>query len=177
MDTNDHRSHMRTATRPSSRIHGRWFLPDLQPLGEHAKAKPSVSVDPTSSHRLPRIAIIGGGMAGMLMAIKLQEAGLQDFVIYEKATEVGGVWRDNTYPGLRCDVPAHMFTYSFEPNPTYSSRFASGAEIKQYLQRIFHRYDLQAKTRFSTSIKRAVFEAGRCSVLAVHKVRKLGSCC
>ena len=70
----------------------------------------------------PRIVIIGAGMAGILTAIKLREAGYDDYVIYEKSDRVGGTWRDNTYPGVACDVPAHLYTYSFEPNPSWSQR-------------------------------------------------------
>ncbi len=65
-----------------------------------------------------RVAVIGAGMAGILAAIKLREAGYSDFAVYEKAGQLGGTWRENTYPGLACDVPAHLYTYSFEPNPT-----------------------------------------------------------
>jgi len=81
--------------------------------------------------RATRIAIVGAGMSGLLMAIKLKESGYRNFTIYEKKSNLGGTWRDNTYPGLKCDVPAHMYTYSFEPNPEYSSRFAEGKEIQQ----------------------------------------------
>ena len=63
-----------------------------------------------------RCAVIGAGMAGILSAIKLREAGLTDFTVYEKADRVGGTWRDNTYPGLSCDVPSHLYSYSFAPN-------------------------------------------------------------
>ena len=69
----------------------------------------------------PRTAIIGAGAAGMMQAIKLREAGFDDLVIYEKANEVGGTWRENRYPGIACDVPAHHYNYSFEHNPGWSS--------------------------------------------------------
>ncbi len=84
-------------------------------------------------------------MSGMLMAIKLKQAGLEDFVIYEKAAKLGGTWRDNTYPGLQCDVPAHMYTFSFEPNAEYSDRFAKGAEIQQYFERVANKYCVPEK--------------------------------
>ena len=79
----------------------------------------------------PRIVIIGAGMAGILTAIKLREAGYHDFVVYEKSNRVGGTWRENTYPGIACDVPAHLYTYSFEPNPDWSHTFAPGPEIQR----------------------------------------------
>ena len=71
-----------------------------------------------------RFAIIGAGMAGILSAIKLKEAGLTDFTVYEKADRVGGTWRENTYPGLSCDVPSHLYSYSFAPTPDWSHRFS-----------------------------------------------------
>ena len=76
-----------------------------------------------------RFAIIGAGMSGILSAIKLREAGYTDFTIYEKAESIGGTWRENTYPGIACDVPSHLYSYSFEPNPQWSHRFSPGAEI------------------------------------------------
>ena len=79
-----------------------------------------------------RFAIIGAGMAGILSAIKLQEAGLTDFAIYEKADRVGGTWRENTYPGLSCDVPSHLYSYSFAPTPDWSHRYSAGEEIQAY---------------------------------------------
>jgi cation diffusion facilitator CzcD-associated flavoprotein CzcO len=79
----------------------------------------------------PRIVIIGAGMAGILSVIKLREAGYRNFVVYEKSDRIGGTWRENTYPGIACDVPAHLYTYSFEPNPDWSNTFATGAEIQR----------------------------------------------
>lgn len=106
----------------------------------------------------PRIVIIGAGMSGLLMAIKLKEAGLDNFILCEKGTDVGGVWRDNTYPGLKCDIPAHMYTYSFESNPSYKQRFAAGSEIRSYLERVAVKFDLRSKIRFGKSIESAVFD-------------------
>ena len=63
------------------------------------------------------VAILGAGFAGLCMAIKLQAAGRHDFVVFEKAARLGGTWRDNTYPGCACDVPAHLYSYSFAQNP------------------------------------------------------------
>jgi cation diffusion facilitator CzcD-associated flavoprotein CzcO len=77
-----------------------------------------------------RFAVIGAGMSGVLTAIKLREAGYRDFVVYEKADRLGGTWRENTYPGIACDVPSHLYSYSFEPNPDWSHRFSPGPEIQ-----------------------------------------------
>ena len=84
----------------------------------------------------PRIVIIGAGMAGILSAIKFREAGYDNFIIYEKSDALGGTWRANTYPGLACDVPAHSYTYSFEPNPDWSQVFAPGPEIRAYFENV-----------------------------------------
>ena len=85
------------------------------------------------AERAVRVAVIGGGMSGILAAIRLQEAGIYDFTVYEKAGSLGGTWRDNDYPGLSCDIPSHVYSYSFAPNPNWSHRFAPGAEIRDYL--------------------------------------------
>ena len=74
-----------------------------------------------------RFLVIGAGMSGILAAIKLREAGHGDVVVLEKADRLGGTWRDNRYPGLTCDVPAHAYTYSFAPNPEWT-RFFAGAD-------------------------------------------------
>ncbi len=86
------------------------------------------------------ICIIGAGMSGLLMGIRLQKAGKR-FRIYEKATSVGGTWRENTYPGLSCDVPSFFYSYSFEPNLDWSHRFSPGSEIRGYFDRIAERYE------------------------------------
>ena len=73
-----------------------------------------------------RVVVLGAGMAGILAGIKLQEAGLTNIAIYEKADRVGGTWRENTYPGLTCDVPSHHYTYTFERNPDWSRHLPPG---------------------------------------------------
>lgn len=98
------------------------------------------------------IAIIGGGFAGICMAIKLIEAGRHDFVIYEKAADFGGTWRDNTYPGCSCDVPSHLYSLSFAQQSGWSRRFASQAEILAYLQDVARRHGIEKHVRFQTPI-------------------------
>ena len=83
----------------------------------------------------PAIVIIGSGFAGLCMAIRLKQAGYDDFVILEKNDDLGGTWRDNTYPGCACDVPSHMYSFSFELNPDWSRMFAPQQEIWEYLRR------------------------------------------
>ena len=85
-------------------------------------------------------------MAGILSGVKLHEAGITDFTIYEKARRLGGTWRENTYPGLACDVPSHLYSYSFAPNPEWSHRFSPGDEIRAYFERVAHDHGLDACT-------------------------------
>lgn len=87
-----------------------------------------------------RVVVIGAGMAGILAGIKLQEAGFTDIAIYEKADRIGGTWRENTYPGLTCDVPSHHYTYSFERNPDWTRHLPPGAEIQCYFERTTAKY-------------------------------------
>src|SRR5260370_7222872 len=89
-----------------------------------------------------RYIIIGAGMAGILAAIRLKQRGETNFVIYEKGDSVGGTWRENTYPGLSCDTPAHSYCYSFALNPDWSAYFAPGREIKAYFESVARRYGL-----------------------------------
>jgi cation diffusion facilitator CzcD-associated flavoprotein CzcO len=96
----------------------------------------------------PRFIIIGAGMSGILSAIKLQEAGLDDFAIYEKADRLGGTWRENTYPGIACDVPSHLYSYSFAPNPEWSHRFSPGAEIQAYFEDVAQRYGVASRIQY-----------------------------
>lgn len=106
----------------------------------------------TQSGGEPSILIIGAGMSGLLAAIRLQREGFDNFRIYEKAADLGGTWRENTYPGIACDIASHYFTYRFEPNPTWSSRLPQGSEIQQYLQGVASKYDLRRRISFGREI-------------------------
>ena len=99
-----------------------------------------------------KVAIIGAGMSGILAAIKLKEFGIKDITIFEKGDGVGGTWRDNSYPGLHCDVPSHHYTYSFERNPNWSNYYSSGPEIRKYFEGIFFKNDLDQICLFKTEI-------------------------
>jgi cation diffusion facilitator CzcD-associated flavoprotein CzcO len=111
-----------------------------------------------------RFIIIGAGMSGILAAIKLKEAGLHDLVIYEKADRLGGTWRENTYAGVTCDVPSHLYSYSFALNPDWSRRFAPGAEIQAYFESIAHRYEVDARIQYGKEVTRCRYEDGRWAV-------------
>lgn len=119
--------------------------------------------DPAATHRPgsardPRILIVGAGMSGMLLGILLNRAGIKSFRILEKAAKIGGTWRENSYPGLTCDVPAYMYTYSFEPNPEWSHRFARGPEIQAYFERVYKKYELEKVVRCNAEVKSARYE-------------------
>lgn len=107
-----------------------------------------------------RVAVIGAGMSGILAAIKLRERG-DEVVVYEKADRLGGTWRDNTYPGLSCDVPSHVYAYSFELKGDWTRRFSPGAEIQGYFEGVAEKYGITKLIRFNSRIERATFEDGR----------------
>ena len=98
------------------------------------------------------IGIMGAGFAGICMGIQLKRAGIHDFVIVEKADDVGGTWRDNTYPGAACDVPSHLYCYSFEPNPDWSRSYAPQEEIQDYIRHCVDKHELLPHIRFNTEI-------------------------
>ncbi len=111
--------------------------------------------DPTGAGQVEpelRFAVIGAGMAGILSAIKLTEAGITNFTVYEKADRVGGTWRENTYPGLSCDVPSHLYTFSFAQNPEWSHIYSPGGEIQAYLENVALRYDVTRSIRFGDEV-------------------------
>lgn len=106
-----------------------------------------------------RVAVIGAGMAGILSAIRLRERGLA-CVVFEKADQVGGTWRENTYPGLSCDVPAHSYTYTFARNPDWSRWYAEGPEIQLYFERIADEYGVTPLIRFGDEVTQLEFADG-----------------
>lgn len=102
-----------------------------------------------------RVLVIGAGFAGIGMAVRLRQAGYDDFVVLERADEVGGTWRDNTYPGCRCDVPSHLYSFSFALNPDWSSTFSSQPEIEAYLQRVADDFGIRPYLRFGHTVEAA----------------------
>ena len=115
----------------------------------------------TNSVKNPSVAVIGAGMTGILMAIRLREAGIDDITILEKASKVGGTWRENTYPGVACDVPAHMYTYSFKGNPEWEHRFAHGGEIQAYFEKVSAEYGVTDQIRFNESLDQCNYRNGK----------------
>jgi cation diffusion facilitator CzcD-associated flavoprotein CzcO len=108
-----------------------------------------------------RFAVIGAGMAGILAAIRLREAGFGDVVVYEKADRLGGTWRENTYPGLSCDVPSHFYSYSFALNPEWTHRYSPGPEILAYFEDVARRWEVDPLIRYGREVTRCAFERGR----------------
>lgn len=104
------------------------------------------------------IAIIGAGFGGIGMAIQLLKAGIDSFTIFERAGEIGGTWRDNTYPGAACDVPSHAYSLSFEPNPNWSRKFSPSAEIQSYLLGLVEKWRLRDRMRLGTAVTDARFD-------------------
>jgi cation diffusion facilitator CzcD-associated flavoprotein CzcO len=101
------------------------------------------------------VAVIGTGFGGLGVAIALQKAGHRDFVLLERAAAVGGTWRDNSYPGCTCDVPSHLYSFSFAPNPDWTRSFSRQPEIWDYLERVTDRYGLRRKIRFGVAVTEA----------------------
>ena len=105
-----------------------------------------------------RVAIVGSGFAGLGMAIRLKQAGMHDFVVLERAHDVGGTWRDNSYPGCQCDVPSHLYSFSFAPNPGWTRTFSNQPEIFDYLRRCSEEYGITPHIRFGHRVDSAHWE-------------------
>ena len=107
------------------------------------------------------VAIIGAGMSGLCMAAKLQDAGVDTFTIFEKADEVGGTWRDNTYPGLHCDVPSRFYSYTFRSNPDWTRLLPPGAEVQTYFRQVATERGVRPHIRFGTEVTSAEHRDGQ----------------
>lgn len=108
-----------------------------------------------------RVAIIGAGMAGIASVVKLREAGLSDLTVFEKAGDVGGTWRENTYPGIACDVPSHLYSYSFAPNPDWTHTFSPGEEIQRYFREVAREHGVYDLCRFGDEVASLHYGDGR----------------
>jgi cation diffusion facilitator CzcD-associated flavoprotein CzcO len=108
-----------------------------------------------------RVAVIGAGMAGIASVIELRRAGIADVTVFEKAEEVGGTWRENTYPGIACDVPSHLYSYSFAPNPDWSHTFSPGEEIQRYFCEVAREQGVYGACRFGDEVTSLHYGDGR----------------
>ena len=95
-------------------------------------------------NRQPSIAIIGAGMSGIAAVVKLRQAGYTDLTVYEKTDRVGGTWRENTYPGLSCDVPSRWYSFTFALNPDWTHRYSYGPEIQAYMEQVAEDFDVKS---------------------------------
>ncbi|MFD4430635.1 flavin-containing monooxygenase, partial [Nocardia sp. NPDC058497] len=107
------------------------------------------------------IVVIGAGFGGIGLAIKLREAGFDDLVILERAADLGGTWQANTYPGSACDVPSHLYSYSFAPNPDWSRTYGQQAEILGYIRDVATKFDVVDHIRLNTELLEAHWDEDR----------------
>ncbi|SEQ97897.1 Predicted flavoprotein CzcO associated with the cation diffusion facilitator CzcD [Solimonas aquatica] len=121
-----------------------------------------------------KVAIIGAGFGGLGMAYALKQAGIEDFVMLEKSGGLGGTWRENTYPGCGCDVPSHLYSFSFEPHYPWSRRYAQQPEILAYQQHVARKYRLDAHIRYHSEVSEARYdEASALWLLQLKDGRRL----
>ena len=104
------------------------------------------------------IAVVGAGFGGVGAAVMLRRAGYTNMTVFERGERVGGVWHHNTYPGAACDVPSHLYEFSFEPNPRWSRRYAPQAEIQAYLEDVARRYGVLDRIKTGTEVTRATWD-------------------
>ncbi len=102
-----------------------------------------------------RVAIVGSGFSGLGMAVRLKQEGIDDFVVLERAENLGGTWRENTYPGCACDVPSHLYSFSFAPNPDWSRTFSPQPEIWEYLRRVSRDHGIDPHIRYRHEVTSA----------------------
>jgi cation diffusion facilitator CzcD-associated flavoprotein CzcO len=99
------------------------------------------------------VAVVGGGLGGVGAAVMLHRAGYDDVTVFERGERVGGVWHHNTYPGAACDVPSHLYEFSFAANPKWSRRYATQPEIQAYVEEVARRYGVLDRVRTSTEVR------------------------
>ncbi|MGE2721739.1 flavin-containing monooxygenase [Mycolicibacterium celeriflavum] len=105
-----------------------------------------------------RVAIVGSGFSGLGAAVRLDEAGHRDFIVLERGNDVGGTWRDNTYPGAACDVPSHLYSYSFALNPSWTRSFSTQDEIEEYIRGVANRAGVLDRHVFGCEVTRAAWQ-------------------
>jgi cation diffusion facilitator CzcD-associated flavoprotein CzcO len=116
------------------------------------------SIQTSTGVPTPRVAILGAGAGGLCMAMQLQDAGIHSFTMYEKSDGVGGTWRDNTYPGAACDVPSHLYSFSFSPKTDWTRKFPEQPEILGYFESLVDTHGLGPHLRLNTAVVAATWE-------------------
>ncbi|MET8448748.1 NAD(P)/FAD-dependent oxidoreductase [Streptomyces sp. NPDC005209] len=114
-----------------------------------------------AEHEHVRVAVIGSGFGGLGAAVRLRREGITDFVVLERADSVGGTWRDNSYPGCACDVPSHLYSFSFAPNPDWPRTFSGQEHIRAYLEHVTDVFHLRPHIRFGAEVKRMTWDPER----------------
>ncbi|MFC8423867.1 flavin-containing monooxygenase [Streptomyces sp. NPDC057236] len=112
-------------------------------------------------HEHVRVAVVGSGFGGLGAAVRLRREGITDFVVLERAGSVGGTWRDNSYPGCACDVPSHLYSFSFAPNPDWPRSFSGQRHIRAYLEHVTDVFGLRPHIRLDSEVKRMVWDGER----------------
>ncbi|MFJ9951666.1 flavin-containing monooxygenase [Kitasatospora sp. NPDC091207] len=133
-------------------------------VAETAAAVPAPASEPApAAPAVPhvRVAVIGSGFGGIGAGVRLRRAGITDFVILERADSVGGTWRDNSYPGCACDVPSHLYSFSFAPNPDWPRSFSGQPDIRAYLEKVTDVFGIRPHLRFNAEVTEARWEADR----------------
>lgn len=120
--------------------------------------KPSPTKARPARSRPHSVLIVGAGFAGLGSALRLQQEGIRDVVILERASDIGGTWRDNTYPGAACDIPSNLYSFSFAPNPDWSRSFAGSGEILQYIHYLADHHNLRRMIRFNQDVRDLVYD-------------------
>ena len=102
-----------------------------------------------------RVVVVGAGFSGIGMASRLRAMGIEDFVVLDRGNDLGGTWRDNSYPGASCDVPSNLYSFSFALNPEWTRTFSSQSEIWDYLRGCVDRFDVGGHLRFGRAVDEA----------------------
>jgi len=111
-----------------------------------------------AEHEHVRVAVVGSGFGGLGAAVRLRREGVTDFVVLERADSVGGAWRDNSYPGCACDVPSHLYSFSFAPNPDWPRTFSGQEHIRAYLEHVTDVFRLRPHIRLNSEVKMVTWD-------------------
>lgn len=126
---------------------------------QHTELSDNLSSTEASVRRV-RMVILGTGFSGLGMAIHLKKHNYNDFVVIEKAADIGGTWRDNTYPGCACDIPSHLYSFSFALNPHWSRMYPPQQEIQSYLRQCTRRFGILPHIQWNCTLQEASWNEG-----------------
>ncbi|MPY62646.1 flavin-containing monooxygenase [Streptomyces spongiae] len=134
-----------------------------QGQGREPEAEPEPQQEPREQEPREhvRVAVVGSGFGGLGAAVRLRREGVTDFVVLERSDSVGGTWRDNSYPGCACDVPSHLYSFSFAPNPDWPRAFSGQEHIRAYLEHVTDVFRLRPHIRFNSEVTRMTWDSER----------------